>query len=240
MLSISSTTVAWAKSHQFRHWFKDQTTSTNQVAKQETESFEDFKLFITNSQTQGRGRGSNSWSNPEKNNSLLSSWVYKIDFQAQHFFPALVGLALFDACQKSWGNLAWSLKAPNDLFIKDKKVAGLLIETIEQGHDKLMLIGLGFNIHSSPKEIDTSSYLSHFLNDKESLSEKQWNDFLSLFKNNLDQAIRSSSQAKISEDQRDRLLEALNSNPWITDTFIEVTDQGDLVTGTQTISWRDL
>lgn len=240
MQTISSQTITWAREKQLRHWYKDETTNTNEIAKQEIETIEDFKLFVTNWQTNGRGRGQNTWANPSDRNSLLSTWVYKTKTSPQHFLPALVGLALLQACQKTWSSLAWSLKAPNDCFISDQKVAGLLIETISQGDETYILIGLGFNIFSSPEDLASSSHLVNFLGDKKSFSSEQWLSFLAELKNNFDSAILQAEQIKISEEKRDQLLEALNANPWKKETYIEITDQGDLVTENQTISWRDL
>lgn len=240
MQTISSQTIAWARENQLRHWFKDETTSTNDIAKQETDNIKDFKIYLTNWQTQGRGRGKNSWSNPINKSSFLSTWAYKVDSTPQHFLPALIGLALLQACQKSWPSLAWSLKAPNDCFINDKKVAGLLIETISQGNETFIIIGLGLNIFSDPNNISTSSHLVNFLGEKKSFTNEQWTTFLNEIKDNFSEAIDESKQIKISEDKRDHLLEALNANPWKPDTYIEITDQGDLITEKDTISWRDL
>ncbi len=240
MQTISNQTITWAREKQLRHWFKDETTSTNDVAKQEVETIEDFKLYVTNWQTKGRGRGENTWTNPSERNSLLSTWVYKCNTTPQHFLPALMGLSLLQACKSTWSSLAWSLKAPNDCFINDKKVAGLLIETISQGDETFILVGLGFNVFSSPEEIQTSSHLLDFLGDKKSFSNEQWLSFLNELKANFDSAIEQSEQIKISEENRDQLLEALNANPFKKEIYIEITDQGDLVTEKETISWRDL
>ena len=86
----------------------------------------------------------------------------------------------------------------------------------------------------------SASHLVNFLGEKKSFTSEQWLTFLTEVKSNFDNAIEESKQIKISEDKRDQLLEALNANPWKTATFIEITDQGDLVTDKETISWRDL
>jgi len=240
MQTISNQTISWARDKQLRHWYKDETTSTNDIAKQEVDSIEDFKLYVTNWQTAGRGRGQNTWTNPEERNSLLSTWVYKTNTPPQHFLPALMGLSVIQACKKTWPNLAWSLKAPNDCFINDKKVAGLLLETISQGSETYILVGLGLNVFSSPQDLTTSSHLTDFFGDKNLLTNEQWVVFLDTLKSEFDEAIKHSEQIKISEEKRDFLLEALNANPWQKETYIEITDQGDLVTENETISWRDL
>ena len=65
----------------------------------------------------------------------------------------LVGLALYKACSGTWPFLNWNLKAPNDLYISNKKVAGLLIETVTQGDDIRLLVGLGLNVLATPDQV---------------------------------------------------------------------------------------
>lgn len=240
MGTISSQTVNWAHENQWRHWYKDEVTSTNTIAKDEFNVIEEFKLYIANTQSLGRGRGENKWENTKEKNSLLSSWAYKINFTPQHFLPALIGLAVFKSCQNVWKGLSWSIKAPNDIFIEDKKVAGLLTEVVQQGDDALVIIGLGFNVFSAPENMDRASFLVNFLGEKKSFSEEQWLEFLSELKKNFDEAIKNCEQLKINEKDRELLLESLNTNPWKKEVYLEVTDQGDLITETETKSWRDL
>ncbi len=240
MGSISSLTVNWAHEKQHRSWYKDETTSTNTIAKDEFESIEDFKIYVTNAQTEGRGRGQNVWENTKEKNSLLSTWAFKSNHPAQHFLPALVGLATFSACRSIWQGLKWSLKAPNDIFIDDKKVAGILTEIVQQGDQYLVLIGLGFNIFSRPENVETSSYLVNHLGEFKSFNEEQWSSFLDQLLTNLQTSIQNAQQLKISDQDRELLLEAINANPWKKEIYLDVTDQGDLVTENETMSWRDL
>ena len=240
MISISNCTLEWAKTNNLRNWFKPSTTSTNEIAKSEVGDLENFKLYFTEEQSEGRGRGTNTWSNSKPGHAFLSSWTFKLTNPPQHFYPALIGLGLFQACQNTWPGLAWSLKAPNDLFIDDKKVAGLLLELIQQSDSVYLCIGLGFNIFSNPTEVQTSSHLTQYMGQESELTEDVWTQFLESFKTNLDQTIENSTTSKISREQRDQLLVALNSNPWKAETYIDVSDQGDLISETQTISWRDL
>ena len=240
MRTISNLTVNWAHEKQYRHWYKDEVTSTNLIARDELQNIEDFKIYVANSQTQGKGRGTNTWENPKENNSLLSTWAFKINHTPQHFLPALIGLAAFKSCRNIWKGLSWSIKAPNDIFIDDKKIAGILTEVVQQGNDTVILIGLGLNVFSKPESIETASFLVNFLGEKKSFSEGQWFQFLDELKSNFEKSITDSGQLKISDEDRDLILESLNSNPWQKEVYLEVTDQGDLVTESQTISWRSL
>jgi len=240
MGTISNLTVNWAHEKKYRHWYKDETTSTNDIAKSEFKSIEDFKLFITNSQTSGRGRANNTWLNTKEKNSLISTWSFKVNFTPQHFLPALIGLATIQSCRKTWPSLSWSIKAPNDIYIKDKKVAGLLTEVVQQGEENLIIIGFGFNVFSKPENLETASYLLNFLGELKSFNDEQWLNFLDELKDRFQKSIENSRQTKINEENRENLLESINANPWKKEVYLEVTDQGDLVTETETQSWREL
>ena len=240
MGTIANLTVNWAHENQHRHWYKDETTSTNSIAKEEFNIIEDFKLFITNVQSSGRGRGDNLWQNTKDKNSLLSSWTFKLDYIPQHFLPALIGLATIKSCKAAWPGLAWSIKAPNDIFIADKKVAGLLTEVVQQGNETLVIVGLGFNVFSKPEELETASYLLNFMGELKSFSDEQWIQFLNELLTNYKEMIKDSQQLEIADNNREQLLESINANPWKKEVYLEITDQGDLITETDTISWRDL
>jgi BirA family biotin operon repressor/biotin-[acetyl-CoA-carboxylase] ligase len=170
-MSIGSWSYEWAKQQQLNSDWLEQTQSTQFWAKQMLEfkipehvnyslrqenkkyvgAFE--KVYFTDTQTAGRGQGTNSWTNPDIGTSLLSTWVFDLNISPPPFITLKVGLALIRACTTTWPQLRWSLKAQNDLLLQDKKVAGLLLETISQGSSYKLLIGLGFNIHNKPNNL---------------------------------------------------------------------------------------
>jgi hypothetical protein len=78
----------------------------------------------------------------------------------------LVGLALYEAAHKTWPDVAFNLKAPNDLYVHDKKIAGILIEAVlggPSGRDIRVVVGLGFNVLSAPSEISHATCLKAHL-----------------------------------------------------------------------------
>lgn len=239
MKSISKTTSQWAQSRKWKFWFKEETTSTNDIAREEAFDVEyNFKIYLTLHQTQGRGRCTNSWKDTE--NSFLSSWSYKVPHAPQHIMGPLMGLALFNACQSVWPNLKWSLKAPNDLFLMDKKVAGLLIESIQQGDQYRLIVGLGMNIDDHPESIETATHISSELGTGTPIDKEKWYTLLDQLKTQFEKAVHQGTTSQISKEDRGTLLTALNANPLKTELFLEVTDQGHLVTESQTLAWSSL
>lgn len=58
-----------------------------------------------------------------------------------------------------------SLKWPNDIFIDDNKIGGILLESITHANQTWLIIGVGLNIEHSPANIpNTSSLKEYFIN----------------------------------------------------------------------------
>lgn len=104
-------------------------------------------LVISEEQTNGRGQQGAGWeSQPGKN--LTFSVLLRPGFisaENQYLISMAVGLALTDTILEIMGIEA-KLKWPNDLFIRNKKVAGILTECHFQ--DQLVcIIGIGLNVN---------------------------------------------------------------------------------------------
>lgn len=122
--------------------------STNDFARTLITEHKISKGIVTaDEQTKGRGRYGNQWLSPKGNLyftfffPILRSNLKKIQF--------LVQLQIRNILKKyRIKNL--SLKWPNDLYINNKKVCGILQESIVF-KKFFLIIGIGINIQSSPK-----------------------------------------------------------------------------------------
>ena len=97
-------------------------------------------------QSSGRGRQGKNWSS-----SLpLGLWVsilLEVDPSQLSTLSLRAAVAASDAIRILTG-LESSMKWPNDLLLQNRKVAGLLVETIARpNHPPLALLGLGLNLH---------------------------------------------------------------------------------------------
>lgn len=228
---IGKVSAEWCERAKLNFWYKESTTSTNDIAKEDSDPTS-IKLYFTDEQTLGRGRGGNSWDMGEKGTALLSSWCFTSSKNPQPVLAPLVGLALYRACKATWPELHFSMKAPNDLFLKDKKVAGLLIENIQQGNKNKVVIGLGVNVFSIPA-IPFATRLNHELED---ITPIEWCQFLDRLLLEFTMTISSMPQ-ELSTHQRNALLWALNQNPTLQECYTNVEANGDLKTESKTIPW---
>ncbi len=122
--------------------------STNDFARSLITEHKIFKgIIIADEQTKGRGRYGNQWSSPIGNLyftiffPILRTNLKKIQFLVQLQIRNIL---------KSYKIKNITLKWPNDLYITNKKVCGILQESIVSGRF-FLIVGIGINVKSSPK-----------------------------------------------------------------------------------------
>jgi BirA family biotin operon repressor/biotin-[acetyl-CoA-carboxylase] ligase len=109
-------------------------------------------LVLTDKQTLGRGRGANRWWANE--GALTFSVLLKAEAISlpPSRWPQLAlatGLAVCDAIQDLLGgSAAVGLKWPNDVYLSDRKVCGILVETAD-GQSARLVLGIGINVNNA-------------------------------------------------------------------------------------------
>lgn len=112
-------------------------------------------IILADRQRRGRGRLGRTWVSPPGN--LYASVVIRPDcsLEASAGLSLLTGVALGEALTELGPDgLDLALKWPNDILIGGAKVAGILLENASSGAGRtaFVIIGIGVNIHSAPKE----------------------------------------------------------------------------------------
>jgi BirA family biotin operon repressor/biotin-[acetyl-CoA-carboxylase] ligase len=121
--------------------FQPEVDSTNAWALRTAEQRALPTLFLTAVQTAGRGRGANRWwsASGSLTFSLLTS-------QASDPRLALVaGVAVCEALHALYREGLFSLKWPNDVYLGNRKVCGILVETA----GRYTVLGIGVNVNNS-------------------------------------------------------------------------------------------
>jgi BirA family transcriptional regulator, biotin operon repressor / biotin---[acetyl-CoA-carboxylase] ligase len=108
-------------------------------------------LVIADRQTAGRGRGANRWWS--NTGALTFSLVLEPGRWGvpPSMWPRLsvaVGGAVTEAVLPFVGESAVHLKWPNDVFLRGRKVCGILVEPVP-GHSDRLVIGIGVNVGNS-------------------------------------------------------------------------------------------
>ncbi|MBC7420001.1 MAG: biotin synthetase [Bdellovibrio sp.] len=242
-IRIGQITQQWAKVQKIKSDYSAQTDSTNLKAKKEAfldSSFdENIILYLADQQTAGRGRGSNTWSSAAIGSQLLSTWSFLMEEMPKPTLSPQIGLAIYRAAVATWPFIDWNLKAPNDLYISTKKVAGLLIETVSQGADLRLLVGFGFNVFSFPETVTTATSLAHELPEKTPLLAEDWISFLERILFELSFALQRAAEP-LNSTTTTALIHSLNLHPHLKEKYISLDASGTLATAKKKILWSEL
>ncbi|TGN38597.1 biotin--[acetyl-CoA-carboxylase] ligase [Marinobacter confluentis] len=108
-------------------------------------------VCLAEHQTAGRGRRGRQWQSPRGENLYLSlGLTFRGGFAILDGLSLALGLAVAEALDRQ-GAKRVGLKWPNDLFIDDCKLAGILVELqgeLEEGLIEVVA-GIGINVHMS-------------------------------------------------------------------------------------------
>jgi len=135
-----------------KHIKKTSLESTNSFLKEIThlKEIKNGTIVSTNYQTIGRGQRNNVWES-KKDKNILMSFVFRsnnIFAENQFIISKTVSLSILDLLSEYNKNV--KIKWPNDIYINDKKIAGILIENSLQGNKiSNSIIGIGLNINQT-------------------------------------------------------------------------------------------
>ncbi len=235
--TVGQLTQAWAQQQNLPCLYLQQTGSTNGLAKEKL-----YPLIITDHQTEGRGRSDHTWQDVQGAN-LLSSWSFQLKSPPSPVLSLRIGYALFQSLQSSFPQKKWSLKAPNDIYLEDKKVAGLLIEIFQIDQQIRLIVGLGLNVFADPK-LPTSTHLESPLiferADELQTFQNQWQQFLQFWFQALSDLVQNKRPYELEIEERRDILQALNLFPGLSSPYTEISPEADLWIGTKKIPWLDL
>lgn len=234
--SVAQLTKKWAEHSKLNLHFENEMTSTNDFAKNISSANNEIHLVLANHQTHGRGRNQNTWQD-NQGDQLLCSWVFDLQSLPMPTTTCRAGLAVIHALKATWPWLEISLKAPNDIYLKQKKLGGILLENIQQGKTNRLIIGIGLNVFNQPKLEIATSLATQMQNNP--IDESTWEKFLDRLLLELTFAISSSNET-LSLNDRSALLFYLNLNPNLNETYISIDENGSLKTQNKSISWLEL
>jgi BirA family biotin operon repressor/biotin-[acetyl-CoA-carboxylase] ligase len=136
------------------YYFDSIDSTQNQAMKMANEPKNSGAIIIAEKQTGGKGRSGRKWVSP-KGGIWLSIILHpKFDISITTLFPIASSLALSYAIEKIC-KINPELKWPNDLTIKGKKVAGMLVDaTFESNRIENLVLGVGINFKIDVKKIE--------------------------------------------------------------------------------------
>lgn len=105
-------------------------------------------VVFAHSQTHGRGQMGKKWHTLPNQNITMSVLVdvSSVLLHQQFFLTAVAALGVLDFFKK-YVTSHIAIKWMNDIYYKDNKAAGILIETANAGNKRWAIIGIGVNIN---------------------------------------------------------------------------------------------
>jgi BirA family biotin operon repressor/biotin-[acetyl-CoA-carboxylase] ligase len=126
----------------------DTLDSTNTEAANHARKGADEGLcVIARQQTAGRGRHGRTWVS-EKDSGLYFSIVLrpKLDIKSLPLITLMAGVAACDTLKEI--GVSADIKWVNDLLVNEKKIGGILAETVETSTGLAVIVGIGINLTS--------------------------------------------------------------------------------------------
>lgn len=125
-------------------------------------------VFVANEQFDGRGYHTNSWlAEPGKN--LTFSLILQPDFilpSRQFVITQFISLAIIDLLRTLITDEAIKIKWPNDIYISNLKICGILVQnTIIGNAFEYSIVGIGLNVNQKdfPAELPNPASLIQYL-----------------------------------------------------------------------------
>lgn len=147
--------------------------STNEfAANMLTQGLEEGTIIITDDQKSGKGQRGNFWeSKPFLN--LTFSLVLKPNFlvlQNQFQLTQVISISIAAVIQSLVPNIV-KVKWPNDIYVGNKKIAGILIQNNVKGKElEYSIVGIGINVNQSEFSVPTAVSISNLTNTKSDLN----------------------------------------------------------------------
>lgn len=128
-------------------WFKTIDSTNNRIAR-DKEDLPDRTVYMTDFQTAGKGQRGNHWESAAAENLLFSILLKPTDILAgnQFIISQAVTLGIVDYVRSK--GIEAKVKWPNDIYVGDRKICGILIENAVNG-DRIVssVVGIGFNLN---------------------------------------------------------------------------------------------
>ncbi len=158
--------------------YEEMASTNTYAAEMSSDELTDRMVILTWCQTQGRGQIGNSWESAPHSNISMTIVLKPEHLEASRQFAVsmVIALGCFDFVSRYADNV--SVKWPNDIYVGDKKIAGILIEhKITGRYIGNSICGVGLNINqerflsNAPNPISLLQLIGHPLSLQQALEE---------------------------------------------------------------------
>lgn len=121
--------------------------STNAYLKRNYKELDNYTFVSSDSQDKGRGRNNREWKSENGKNLLFSLLI--LDQELINQFKELSILTAYSIIKvlEKMNIKGLSIKWPNDIYVNDKKICGILLEAVTTDKTDCLIIGVGLNVN---------------------------------------------------------------------------------------------
>ena len=186
-------------------------------------------VVVADYQTSGRGCGTNTWESERGKNMLFSVMIHPVQLPVQRQFhiSMAISLAIVEALEQQIGDV--SIKWPNDIYWRNAKICGILIENTLQGSRiKDSVIGVGLNVNQRAFHSDAPNPVSLWqIHGQETDREQLLRDILRNFDKFLSMDIRKQYLSRLY--RRKGFHPYVDANGAFMAEIVDVEDDGHLL-----------
>lgn len=159
-------------------WLEETNSTNDEIRKSTSSSSRRMSVVAADYQRSGRGQATNQWESEAGKNLLFSIMIHPlmVPVRNQFLLSMAGGLALKEVLDSYTPEI--TLKWPNDVYWRDRKISGTLIETtLSAGHIKDCIFGIGLNVNQqvfksdAPNPVSLAQILGHEIDRKKLLDE---------------------------------------------------------------------
>ena len=122
----------------------DEIDSTNNYLKNSYKLLDNFTFATADYQSSGKGRNDRVWSSNKGENLMFSLLIKDIPLLKKYSALSIVSAVEIAMLLESYGVKNVSIKWPNDVYVNDKKICGILLEGQILEY---LVIGVGLNVN---------------------------------------------------------------------------------------------
>ncbi len=124
-----------------------QLDSTNTFIKNNISKLKNGDLVVSKSQLKGKGRYNNKWVSEEGN--LYFSFLLKEKINRNEIFGLIMKSSVSITSLLRVYNIQAKIKYPNDIVVNNRKISGILIESIGYNSIDQTIVGIGINVNQN-------------------------------------------------------------------------------------------
>ena len=134
--------------------YKPEVSSTNDYVREmlQKERPEEYTTILAGYQTKGKGQSQNSWESNADENILMTMVIFPhwVEITRQFSLSMAVALGIKDFLQEIIPGQPILIKWPNDIYVCERKIAGILINNEIMGSTfDNVLAGVGLNVNQT-------------------------------------------------------------------------------------------